>query len=93
MIEESLIEKYEKFEHRSHDFISEFYSRIKEDRNFLSGEHFDESDKKRFGNSRLKMPVDIISNTVRSIVNQYSSSPFSWNTSHSELNELRKSIS
>ncbi len=93
MIEEHLLKEFNGFESRSHSFYKDFYDRIKDDRNFLSGEHFDESDKKRFGNSRLKMPVDIISNTIRSIVNQYSSSPFSWNTSNSELNELRKSIS
>lgn len=92
MIENSLLEDFDRFESRSHSFYKDFYDRIKEDRGFLAGEHFDESDKKRFGNSRLKMPVDIISNTIRSIVNQYSSSPFSWNTPHSELNDLRKPI-
>ena len=93
MIEDSLFEDFNRFETRSYSFFKDFYDRIKDDRSFLAGEHFDESDKKRFGNFRMKMPVDIISNSIRSIVNQYSSSPFSWNTSHSELNELRKSIS
>ena len=93
MIDEQLLKDFRNFENRSHDFFNDFYDRIKEDRTFLSGKHFDETDDKRFGKLRMKTPVDVISNTVRSIVNQYSSSPFSWNTSHSELNDLRKSVS
>ena len=93
MIDEALLKEFKDFESRSHDYFSDFYDRIKDDREFLSGKHFDETDDKRFGKLRMKTPVDVISNTVRSIVNQYSSSPFSWNTSHSELNDLRKPIS
>ena len=85
---EELLEDYKKFQKRSHRYYSEFYERVKEDRNFLSGKHFDETDDKRFGKSRLKDQVDIISNTIRAIANQYNSSPYTWVTSDELANDL-----
>ena len=70
---EELLEDYKKFQKR---------------RNFLSGKHFDETDDKRFGKSRLKGQVDIISNTIRAIANQYNSSPYTWVTSDELANDL-----
>ena len=88
MIDEVLLKEFKDFESRSHDYFSDFYDRIKDDRLFLGGSHFDENDNKRFGKSRLKMPVDVISNTIRAIVNQYSSAPYSWLTPDEVLNDL-----
>ena len=85
---EELLDDYKKFQKRSHRYYSEFYDRVKEDRNFLSGKHFDETDDKRFGKSRLKGQVDIISNTIRAIANQYNSSPYTWVTSDELANNL-----
>jgi hypothetical protein len=85
---EELLEDYKKFQKRSHRYYSEFYERVKADRNFLSGKHFDETDDKRFGKSRLKGQVDIISNTIRAIANQYNSSPYTWVTSDELANDL-----
>lgn len=93
MIDGQLLDDFKKFENRSHDYFNDFYDRVKEDRKFLSGNHFDDNDDKRFGKSRLKTPVDVISNTIRSIVNQYSNSPFSWETNDDQLNDLRKQLS
>lgn len=69
---EDLLEDYKKFQKRSHEYYTDFFDRIKEDRAFLYGSHFDDSDDKRFGKSRMKGQVDIVSNTIRSITNQYS---------------------
>lgn len=88
MIDSDLLRDFKDFESRSHDYFKEFYDRIKEDRNFLSGNHFTDSDDKRFGKSRLKVPVDIISNTIRAIVNQYTSAPYSWVTPEEQLNDV-----
>ena len=88
MIDEGLLKEFKDFENRSHDYFSDFYDRIKDDRLFLGGSHFDENDNKRFGKSRLKMPVDVVSNTIRAIVNQYSSAPYSWLTTDETLNDI-----
>jgi len=90
MIEDidDLLEDYKKFQKRSHEFYKDFYERIKEDRDFLSGNHFDDQDDKRFGKSRMKGQIDIVSNTIRAIANQYSSSPYTWITKEEQLNDL-----
>jgi len=85
---DELLEDYKKFQKRSHDFYSDFFDRIKEDRHFLFGSHFDDNDDKRFGKTRMKGQIDIISNTIRSIVNQYSASPYSWLTNEEQVNDL-----
>ena len=83
-----LLEDYKKFQKRSHDYYKDFYERIRDDRDFLSGKHFDETDDKRFGKSRLKGQIDIVSNTIRAIANQYSTSPYTWVTSDEAVNNL-----
>ena len=85
---EGLLEDYKKFQKRSHDYYKDFYERIRDDRDFLSGKHFDETDDKRFGKSRLKGQIDIVSNTIRAIANQYSTSPYTWVTSDEAVNNL-----
>ena len=85
---DGLLEDYKKFQKRSHDYYKDFYERIRDDRDFLSGKHFDETDDKRFGKSRLKGQIDIISNTIRAIANQYSTSPYTWVTSDEAVNSL-----
>lgn len=85
---DELLDEYRKFQKRSHDYYKDFYERIRDDRDFLSGKHFDDTDDKRFGKSRLKGQIDIVSNTVRTIANQYSSSPYTWVTSDESVNDL-----
>ena len=85
---EGLLEDYKKFQKRSHDYYKDFYERIRDDRDFLSGKHFDETDDKRFGKSRLKGQIDMVSNTIRAIANQYSTSPYTWVTSDEAVNNL-----
>lgn len=85
---DELLDDYRKFQKRSHDYYKDFYERIRDDRDFLSGKHFDDTDDKRFGKSRLKGQIDIVSNTVRTIANQYSSSPYTWVTSDESVNDL-----
>lgn len=85
---EDLLEDYKKFQKRSHEYYTDFFDRIKEDRAFLYGSHFDDSDDKRFGKSRMKGQVDIVSNTIRSITNQYSTNPFSWLTVDEQVNDI-----
>lgn len=85
---EELLEDYKKFQTRSHDYYKDFFDRIKEDRDFLYGSHFDESDDKRFGKTRMKGQIDIVSNTIRSITNQYSTSPFAWLTTDEQVNDI-----
>ena len=85
---DELLDDYRKFQKRSHDYYKDFYERIRDDRDFLSGKHFDETDDKRFGKSRLKGQIDIVSNTIRAIANQYSTSPYTWVTSDEAVNNL-----
>lgn len=71
---------------RSREFYKDWFDRIKDDRSFLYGNHYDENDDKRLGNTRLKGQVDVISNTIRSIVNQYGTNPYTWNTRDQQVN-------
>lgn len=85
---DELLDDYKKFQKRSHDYYKDFFDRIKEDRDFLYGKHFDETDDKRFGKTRMKGQIDVISNTIRSITNQYSSNPYAWLTNDEQVNDL-----
>lgn len=83
--DEEVIERFLNFEKRSTAHFKDFFDRIKEDRRFLSGEHFDETDDEILGNKRYKAPVDVISNQIRSIANQYSANPYQWLTKDGQL--------
>ena len=83
--DEEVIERFLNFEKRSTAHFKDFFDRIKEDRRFLSGEHFDETDDEILGNKRYKAPVDVISNQIRSIANQYSVNPYKWMTKDDQL--------
>ena len=83
---EQLHEQYTKFMKRSRDFYKDWFERIKDDREFLFGNHYSDDDDKRLGKTRMKGQVDIISNTVRSIVNQYATNPYTWNTNDDSVN-------
>lgn len=83
--DEEVIERFLNFEKRSTTHFKDFFDRIKEDRRFLSGEHFDETDDEILGNKRYKAPVDVISNQIRAIANQYSSNPYQWLTKDGQL--------
>ena len=88
MIEDlhQLHEQYTKFMKRSREFYKDWFERIKDDRDFLFGNHYSEDDNKRLGKTRLKGQVDVISNTVRSIVNQYGTNPYAWSTTDETVN-------
>ena len=66
--DEEVIERFLNFEKRSTTHFKDFFDRIKEDRRFLAGEHFDETDDDILGNKRYKAPVDVISNQIRSTI-------------------------
>lgn len=83
--EEEVINRFLDFEKRSTTHFKDFFDRIKEDRRFLSGEHFDETDDEILGNKRYKAPVDVISNQIRAIANQYSVNPYQWLTKDGQL--------
>ena len=83
--DEEVIERFLNFEKRSTTHFKDFFDRIKEDRRFLAGEHFDETDDDILGNKRYKAPVDVISNQIRSIANQYSANPYQWLTKDGQL--------
>lgn len=83
--DEEVIERFLNFEKRSTTHFKDFFDRIKEDRRFLAGEHFDETDDEILGNKRYKAPVDVISNQIRSIANQYSVNPYQWLTKDGQL--------
>ena len=72
------IEKFLDFERRANAKRTTQISRIKEDRAFLSGDQWDTTDNKLIPSSRGRRTVNILSNGVNSVVNQYANYPYKW---------------
>lgn len=73
-----LLEKFRKFQSRSKSHFSELHDRIRSERDFLSGKQWDKSDDKFFPKTRKRMMVNVLSNQINSVANQYSAFPFTW---------------
>lgn len=73
-----LLEKFRKFQSRSKSHFSELHDRIRSERDFLSGKQWDKSDDKFFPKTRKRIMVNVLSNQINSVANQYSAFPFTW---------------
>ena len=80
MIEDNsaeIIKQFKDFSRRVDDHYGTQKVRIDEDKTFLSGEQYDTSDDSLISPSRVRQTVNIIANTVNSVVNAYSEYPYS----------------
>lgn len=63
-------------------------NRIKEDRNFLSGQQWDQNDDILVPKTRGRRTVNVISNSVNSVANQYANYPYKWYSADEEIDSL-----
>lgn len=83
---DDLKKQFAKFAKKSNDKYKDFYKRIKEDREFLSGNQWTESDEKLLGKKRaVGETINFLANGVRTICNSYSINPYRWTTNQKQL--------
>ena len=80
------LDKFSDFERRCVAKRSEQIDRIKEDREFLSGEQWDKNDSKLIAKSRPRRTVNVLGNSVHSVVNQYANYPYKWYSNDEKAN-------
>ena len=85
---EECIDKFAEFESRCVAKRSEQIDRIKADRDFLSGDQWDRSDSKLIAKSRPRRTVNVIGNSIHSVVNQYAVYPYKWYTGDDDIDGL-----
>lgn len=83
-----IIKQFNEFSRRVQDKFGTQKIRIDEDKRFLSGEQYDSGDDSLISPQRVRQTVNIISNTVNSVVNAYSEYPYSWYTGDNELDRV-----
>lgn len=84
---EDAIEKWKAFESRANTKRTKQVDRIKVDRDFLSGNQWDDDDLSVIDNSRVKKTVNIIGNSVNSTVNVYASYPYKFYSPIEEIDQ------
>lgn len=84
---DDLITRFRKFQSRSKSGFSELYSRIKENRKFISGEQWDKSDDSFIDKTRNRITLNVLSNQCNSVNNQYAVYPYTWFTGDLDLDK------
>ena len=86
---ESIVNKFRDFRDRSKRKFSENYEKMRTDRDFLNGTtQWTKADGRHVSDKRNRMILNIISNSVNAVVNQYSVFPFVWYTGNPEEDQL-----
>lgn len=86
---QAILDKFRDFRDRSNRQYSEDYSAMRADRAFLNGDtQWTSKDSKFVQKSRYRQTVNVVSNNVNSVVNQYSLFPFSFYTGDIEDDQL-----
>lgn len=73
---DDLLKKIKKFESRSHARFEKQKDSIRSDKEFLYEKNYDDADDKLLGKKRYRGHLDIISNSIRSVVNSYTGYPY-----------------
>ena len=84
---EDCIEKWRAFESRANTKRTKQIDRIKVDRDFLSGNQWDNEDLSIIDGTRPKRTVNIIGNSVNSTVNAYASYPYKFYSPIEEIDQ------
>lgn len=83
---EDIVRKFRKFAAKSRDAYSEMYSRIREDRAFMSGEgQWTKDDDEFIATTRNRITCNVLSNQIWSAGNKYSTFPYTWYTGDAEI--------
>ena len=92
MNELEIIDRWNAFETRCAQARDTQISHIREDRQFLSGEQWDDDDKALVGTAIVPRTVDVTSVSINAIRNQYIKAPFQWYTGDAEIDQLSDSF-
>ena len=82
---EEVIELWKDFESRATAKRSTQISRIKEDREFLSGDQWDRDDSRLIAASRPRRTINVLANSVNSTANSYANYPYKWFSDNPEV--------
>lgn len=82
---EEVLELWADFESRSTAKRSEQIRRIKEDREFLSGDQWDRDDSRLIAASRPRRTINVLANSVNSTANSYANYPYKWFSDNPEV--------
>ena len=86
---QAIVDKFRDFRDRSKRQFDGNYSAMREDRAFLNGEtQWNSKDSKFVQRSRYRQTVNVISNNVNSVVNQYSLFGFTFYTGNPEEDQI-----
>jgi hypothetical protein len=86
---QAIVDKFRDFRDRSKKQFDGNYSTMREDRAFLNGEtQWNSKDSKFVQRSRYRQTVNVISNNVNSVVNQYSLFGFTFYTGNQEEDQI-----
>ena len=80
-----VIELWKDFESRATAKRSTQISRIKEDREFLSGDQWDSDDSRLIAASRPRRTINVLANSVNSTANSYANYPYKWFSDNPEV--------
>ena len=86
--EKGIIEDFNEFEENSRNKWRDLFEDIKDTRSYMSGDQYYDEDKNMLGADRLKSKINIVQNSVRTIVNSYLPHQYKWNTSDQELTNI-----
>ena len=82
---EQALDSFRDFEARCHEARSTQVSRIREDRAFLSGDQWGAEDNDLIALNRPRRTINVLSNSINAVRNQYSDFPFLWYTGEDQL--------
>lgn len=82
-----LFKKFEKFQSRSKAHFTELFDRIDRERDFLSGNQWDKDDDKLFPKTRKRITINVLSNQINSVANQYAAWPMTWFTGDATIDK------
>ena len=83
--ERAIIDYFNEFEENSRNKWRDLFDDIKDARNYMAGDQYYDDDKNLLGADRLKSKINIVQNSVRTIVNSYLPHQYKWNTSDERL--------
>ncbi len=86
--EKAIIDDFNEFEENSRNKWRDLFEDIKDARSYMSGDQYYDDDKNMLGADRLKSKINIVQNSVRTIVNSYLPHQYKWATSDKQLTNI-----
>lgn len=83
--EKAIIDDFNEFEENSRNKWRDLFEDIKDARSYMAGDQYYDDDKNMLGADRIKSKINIVQNSVRTIVNSYLPHQYKWTTSDKEL--------